>query len=118
MKSFNELIKNYSQPCRVTADFEDGVFSRIEKIKKMKKIGISGGAAFIVALVFSVFLFFPGSARRDARENRFATRTDKNMERVKVKEEVPVLEDVFFTLTDGEKNYAIEQVSVSEEEGI
>jgi hypothetical protein len=54
MKSFNELIKNYSQPCRVTADFEDGVFSRIEKIKKMKKIGISGGAAFIVALVFSV----------------------------------------------------------------
>jgi hypothetical protein len=40
------------------------------------------------------------------------------MERVQVKEEVPVLEDVFFTLTDGEKNYAIEQVSVSEEEGI
>lgn len=119
MNSVDELMKQYSGTYEVNPGFEDGVYSKIEKRKRLKKIGFSGAVGFILAVVvISVFLFFPGAASRDSQGERFANQINTKSDQVVEKQEVPVLEDVFFTLTDGEKNYAIEQVSISEEEGI
>lgn len=119
MRSVDDLIKNFSSPYQVNTDFEAGVYSKIEQRRKMTRIRVSGAIGFVLVLVlFSVFVFIPGNGSDESPGNRVAARTGMESTRVLAKEEIPVLEDVFFTLTDGEKNYAIEQVSISEEEGI
>lgn len=119
MKSIDDMIKNYSRSYRVHGGFEDSVFAKIEKRKRLIRAKVSGAVGLVlVVAIFSVILFPPGSDTRQGERNYLANRLDKKSDQIKVKEEIPVLEDVFFRLTDGEKNYAIEQVSILEEEGI
>jgi hypothetical protein len=116
MKSIDDLLESYSRKTEVRPDFEDNVFSKIKKGKIVRKTTYS--AFFVLAfltVLASLLLFIPDS-NQDSRQAKGFYESPGSM---LVKEEVPVIEDIFFASYDTDTSYAIEQVSNSEDdEGI
>ena len=116
MKSIDDLLKNYSRNTEVRSDFEESVFSKIKRKKAVRRTTFSAFAGLVIlAGLLSLLVVVPGS-EPDSRQAGFQYETP---ERMAVKEEVPVIEDVFFASYDTDTRYAIEQVSLSDDdEGI
>ncbi len=120
MKSIDDILKNYSKSTEVPEGFENRVFSKIRRKKTVRKA--SYFAFFMIVFLttlLSIFVFFPDSNPDNRLEPRLASGFSEQPGQVSVKEEIPVIEDVFFASYDADTRYAIEQVSYSEEdEGI
>lgn len=84
-------------------DFEERVFFKIKKKKRLKKIGYGLTAAGSVLLLFSLLQIFR-PAVRPALQNRVEAP-------ILNKEEIPLHEDLFFSASDNRTQYSIEPVS-------
>jgi len=116
MRSIDDLLKNYSRETEVHMDFEDTVFSKIKRKKVIRRTTYSAVFAVIfLTVVLSVLVFVPDSAQDSRQANGVLDPPGRFM----AKEEVPVIEDIFFASYDSDTSYIIEQVSSSEDdEGI
>lgn len=120
MKSIDDILKNYSKSTEVPEDFENRVFSKIRRKKTIRKTSFFAFFVFVfLTTLLSVLVFFPDSNPDNRLEPRLASGFSEQPGQVSIKEEIPVIEDVFFASYDADTRYAIEQVSNSEEdEGI
>jgi hypothetical protein len=84
-------------------DFEDRVFFKIKKKKKLRKIGYSVTAIGGIVLLFSLLQIFR-PAVRPALQSGIETPSMK-------KEEIPLHEDLFFSSSDQRTRYSIEPAS-------
>jgi hypothetical protein len=119
MKPIEDLIRNCSFDHSLAEDFEAKVFTKIKRKKTVKKIGYSFTVFFVVGVIlFLSFIFLqPDRTQDDPLRNKFATQFPQNPAKsVDIKEEIPVIEHVYFAPSDGRDSYAIEQVSYSEED--
>jgi len=113
MRPVDEMLSEYTPTRCVGGDFEARVFSKIDRKKRVRQIGIPV-AAVLILLLASLFLIVPGGGQ-DVESTRWANGGPAGRE---IKEEIPVIED-FFVAAYGERTeYAIEQVSLSEDDGI
>lgn len=121
MKSVEEVFEHHSKRYQVKGNFEDRVFAKINRKKALRRAKYSSMLLFsLFLIVYLIFSLFPGATREESREGRYAadfSSTRRNA-RVHVKEEVPVMENVFFASFDDRTDYAIEQVILTEEQGI
>jgi len=119
MKPVEDLFRNCSLSHNLEDDFEDKVFSKIKRKKTRKKIGYSFTVFFVVGaiLFFSFYFLLTDRNKDDVLKTKYATRFPQNTEKsIDIKEEIPVIEDVYFASSDERDSYAIEQVSYSEED--
>jgi hypothetical protein len=84
-------------------DFEDRVFLKIRKKKKLRKIGYGLTAVGSIVLMFSLLQIFR-PAFRPALHSGIET---PSME----KEEIPLHEDLFFSASDHSTRYSMEPAS-------
>ncbi|MCP4219233.1 MAG: hypothetical protein GY765_31655 [bacterium] len=91
-------------------DFENRVFSKIQRKKVQRKMATS--AALLVAVF--CFIYIAGGLIFDGKQVKpmMASGNEIALE----KEEVPVMEDVIFASSDAQTNYAIQQVAHYNEE--
>ncbi|MCK4836532.1 MAG: hypothetical protein KAT17_07835 [Candidatus Aminicenantes bacterium] len=117
MKSIEEVFRNYSKKYQVNENFEDRVYARIKRKKAIRKAVYSSFFVFSLFLIlFLVFSFLPETTQDKNREAQYANRFSERGKEMNVKEEIPVIEDVFFASFDDRTDYAIEQVIITEEE--
>ena len=116
MKSFDDLLKNYTGKTEVHMDFEDTVFSKIKRKKVVRRTTYSAFFAVVfLTVLLSVLVFIPDSDQNSRQANTLTDPPGRFM----AKEEVPVIEDIFFASYDTDTSYVIEQVSYTEDdEGI
>jgi hypothetical protein len=117
MKSIEEVFEHYSKEYAVRDDFEDRVYAKIKKKESVRKVKYSSLLVFSLCLIlYLVISFFPFSKGKENRETRYAGQFSEAAGTTAVKEEVPVMENVFFASFDDSTDYAIEQVVLTEEE--
>lgn len=101
-----EIFKNSArrETFVVGADFEERVFAKIKRKKTIRK-HIS---AAIVGFSLAGFLFLAQNIifHKNPVENKQIIAHRESTQ----KEEIPLMEDVIFTSSDSQNNYAIEQV--------
>ncbi len=109
MKNIDELLKNVSIENGLGEDFETKVYSKI-KIKKLhRKITYIASFMFLCIAIFMGYFFF---IQDKGDPEVLNAKSDKLIE----KEEIPIIEDVYFASYDDRVNYAIEQISIDEKE--
>ncbi|MCX6554265.1 MAG: hypothetical protein NTZ12_04500 [Candidatus Aminicenantes bacterium] len=86
------------------ADFEEQVFFKIRKKKRLRKIGYGATVMGSLLLLFSLLQIFRPAVRPILRTN-----TDTP---VIQKEEIPLRDDLFFSTFDSHTRYSIEPVSL------
>ncbi len=87
-------------------DFEERVFSKIRKKKKLRKIGYSLTAVVSILFLFSLLqIFHP--ADQPARQTAIQAPSQD-------KEEIPLHEDLFFSASDNRTRYSLEPVSLQQ----
>ena len=86
------------------ADFEERVFSKIRKKKRLRKIGYGVTVVGSLLLVFSLLQVFRPAVRPVAQNRSDAPLIQK--------EEIPLREDLFFSAFDNHTRYSIEPVSL------
>ncbi|MCX6558509.1 MAG: hypothetical protein NTW95_13940 [Candidatus Aminicenantes bacterium] len=86
------------------ADFEERVFCKIRKKKRLRKIGYGVTAVGSLLLVFSLLQVFRPAVRPVVQSKIDAP--------VVQKEEIPLREDLFFSAFDNHTRYSIEPVSL------
>lgn len=119
MKSIEDLFRNCSLNHNLNENFETKVFAKINRKKTIKKIGYSFTVFFVVGMIVFLSFYFLVSDRSQepALKSKYASRFPQNTRKsVEIKEEIPVIEDVYFSSSTERENYAIEQVSYSEED--
>lgn len=101
-----ETFKNsaHSETFVVGADFEDRVFAKIKRKKTVRK----HITAALVGFSLAGFLFLAQSIifQKNPVENKQIIAHRESTQQ----EEIPLMEDVIFTSSDSQNNYAIEQV--------
>jgi len=85
------------------ADFEERVFSKIRKKKRLRKIGYGLTAAASMLLLVSLLQVFRPAGRPALQTGITAP--------VLNKEEVPLHENLFFSASDNRTRYSLEPVS-------
>jgi hypothetical protein len=109
MKNIDELLKNISTENSLIEDFETKVYSKIKIKKLQRKITHTVSFIFLCIAIFMGYFFFI----QDKEEPEILNaKSDKLIE----KEEIPIIEDIYFASYDDRANYAIEQISIDEEE--
>lgn len=104
----HHIFKNYSPKESVGEDFENEVFQKIER-KKVRRKRMRYTVSFGV-FVFAVFLLFQIFTVNQSNSPSFkADHFD-----IPPKEEIPVIEDVYFVSSDSRTSYALERVSKEE----
>lgn len=109
MKNIDELLKNVSTESILREDFETEVYSKIKIKKSHKKITYIASFMFLCIAIFMGYFFF---IQDKGEPEVLNAKSDKLIE----KEEIPIIEDVYFASYDDRTNYAIEQISIDEEE--
>lgn len=106
MESIDKLFKSYSNEHRLGEDFEDKVYTKIKKKKVYKKMTYSFSFVIFLFFIFFAYHFFTVNSKNirnlKTKSEKFAT-----------KEEIPLIEDVYFASYDNETNYVIEKVSLN-----
>lgn len=110
-------LKEHSAGHSLSMDFEARVFAKIKKKKKQRKVAASAvlSMAALAFIYIGQAVFFqpdPG-AKIIIGQNASNTPTEHFN---KIKEEVPVMENVVFASYDQQNNYAVEQVAYNEHE--
>ena len=109
MKNIDELLKNISRESNLKEDFEVKVYSKIKIKKSHRKITYIASFMFLCIAIFMGYFFFIQGKGNSVILN---TKSDRLVE----KEEIPIIEDVYFASYDDRTNYAIEQIAIDEEE--
>jgi len=109
MKNIDELLKNVSIESGLRKDFETNVCSKIKKIKLHRKITHIASFMFLCIAIFMGYFFF---IQDKGEPDILNAKSDKVIE----KEEIPIIEDVYFASYDDRTNYAIEQIAIDEQE--
>lgn len=100
----------YNELLSVSDDFEERVFAKIKRKKAVRKHIV----AAIVGFCLAGFLFLA--------QNLFLHKSPTNDQQIIAhqesaqKEEIPLMEDVIFTSSDSQNEYAIEQVVHNEDD--
>jgi hypothetical protein len=110
LKELEELLYDYDGEYLVKENFEEQVLSKINRKKQVRKVNYS--ILSILLLVVSVLViqsFIPSSDTRNyfARGNKMVN-----------KEEIPLVENFYFSTHDDVANFTLEQVSYTDDEGV
>lgn len=109
MKNIDELLKNISRESNLREDFEVKVYSKIKIKKSHRKITYIASFMFLCIAIFMGYFFFIQDKEEPEVLN---AKSDRLVE----KEEIPIIEDVYFASYDDRTNYAIEQIAIDEQE--
>lgn len=109
MKNLNDLISEYPMNRSLSEDFEEKVFLKIKKKKKQRKITVALSLVFMVCIIAVAFQIYIGG------DSRSGALTAQRQSRA-IKEEVPLVEDLYFASSDSQTSYALETVSLVEGE--
>jgi hypothetical protein len=101
MSDWQQIFQPHDAP-QLGPDFEERVFFKIRKKKRLKKISYSLTAAGSILLLFSLLQIFR-PAVHPAPQTGIETP-------VLNKEEIPLHEDLFFSASDNRTRYSIEAV--------
>ena len=111
MDDFNLSLKSFSEDRSLQSDFEDRVYAKIKRKKNQRKIGYSAVAAFFFGLAFLLSSWvFQGPASPD----QLQVKANQGMEQ---KEEIPLIEDLYYAASDKQTSYLLEQVSRRSKKG-
>jgi hypothetical protein len=103
MSDWQDVLRSRNE-WQPSADFEERVFSKIRKKKKLRKIGYGVTATIGVLLLFSLLqVFHPAGAPK----LQTAIKPP-----VLDKEEIPLHEDLYFSASDDRTRYSLEPVSL------
>jgi hypothetical protein len=102
MPDWQHIFQSHDGP-QLGSDFEERVFSKIKKKKKLKKIGYGLTAAGSLLLLFSLLQIFSPPLRPTLHSGKETPAIEK--------EEIPLHEDLFFSASDQRTRYSIEPVS-------
>ncbi len=109
MKNIDELLKNVSTESSLREDFETKVYSKIKIKKSHKKITYIASFMFLCIAIFMGYFFF---IQDKGEPEVLNAKSDRLVE----KEEILIIEDVYFASYDDRVNYAIEQIAIDEQE--
>jgi len=109
MKKLDELISEYPMKYSLSDDFEGKVFLKIKKKKRQKKVTATMSLVFLVSIIAAAFQIYIGNSGEPS-----ALASQKKS--IKIKEEVPLVEDLYFASSDSQTSYALETVSLTEGE--
>jgi hypothetical protein len=103
MSDWQDVMRSRSE-WQPGADFEERVFAKIRKKKKLRKIGYGVTATAGILLLFSLLpVFHPAGVPRPQAAGQPA---------VLDKEEIPLHEDLYFSASDDRTRYSLEPVSL------
>ncbi len=115
MQRVEDLLKQVSIDKELDEGFETAVFGKIRRRKVHRRLAMATSVVFvIVGFLFSFYLFMP---RAPQQAPLTADSQLNDSSQIVEKEEVPVLEDVYFSSYDDRTHYAVELVSYNEDEG-
>jgi hypothetical protein len=103
MAEWQDILKKYDGQLELGADFEQQVFFKIRKKKRLRKINYGLTAVGSILLLFSLLQIFRPVVRP-------ALQTGSEIPALN-KEEIPLHEDLFFSASDNRTQYSIEAVS-------
>jgi len=109
MKNIDELLKNISRESNLKEDFDVKVYSKIKIKTSHRKITYIASFMFLCIAIFMGYFFF---IQNKGEPEVLNAKLDKLVE----KEEIPIIEDVYFASYDDRTNYAIEQIEINEQE--
>lgn len=104
------ILDKYPQKTSLSEDFEAKVYSKIKIKNRQRKITYSFSIVFMLLFTLFVVQVFINNSRP---LNKYANKVKTTNQ----KEEIPLVEDVYFSLTDSNTNYVIEQVDYSSDDG-
>ncbi len=114
MQELDRLLKQVSIGDELNGSFENAVFSKIKKKKMHRRVAVATSVVFgIMGFLFGFFLSTPNSQPQGPLHAGNQTHQVETID----KEEIPVLEDVYFSSYDSQSNYAVETVAYQEDEG-
>ena len=110
MKELEKLLFDYNRENSVKEDFDDIVFKKINRKKNIRRVNYS---VFSVILLLVSLLVIQNIIPTSDNKNYFA-----NNNKLTEKEEIPLVEDFYFSAVDENANFTIEQVSYTDDEGV
>ncbi|MEI6613943.1 MAG: hypothetical protein WCL37_03525 [Chrysiogenales bacterium] len=96
-------IFQFQNELQTGPDFEEQVFFKIRKKKKLRKISFSLTVAGSILLLFSLLQIFRPAVRPALRAGSETPAVNK--------EEIPLHENLFFSASDNRTSYSLEPVS-------
>jgi hypothetical protein len=103
MPDFLDVLRSRNE-LQPGADFEDRVFCKIHREKKLRKVRFGLGAVAGILLLFSLLQMFRPAVRPAMQTGIQSPVIEK--------EEIPLHEDLFFSTADQRTSYSLEPVSV------
>jgi hypothetical protein len=105
MSDTTSALHQLHHPTEVGDDFENGVFAKIRRVKRRRRLTATIAAPLAVVALVSAFHLFRGQPA--------APLYTASVERVQTqsKEEVPLSADVFFAASDGHTHYSVGRVA-------
>lgn len=103
MSDWQDIFKQYDSQLEPGNDFEQKVFYKIRKKKKLRKISYSLTALGSILLIFSLLQIFRPAVRPALQAGSKTPALNK--------EEIPLHEDLFFSASDNRTRYSLEPVS-------
>jgi len=110
LKELEKLLFDYNRENLVKEDFDDIVFKKINRKKNIRRVNYS---VFSVILLLVSILVIQNIIPTSDNKSHFA-----NNNKLTEKEEIPLVEDFYFSAVDESANFTIEQVSYTDEEGV
>ena len=118
MNPFEDRFRRYTDRRTVGGNFEERVFAKIRRKKTVRRIGYSAFTfLLVVSILVSLLIFLQGGDTDSRMSGRLARGLEHRSGNQQVKEDIPVMEDLYFAPYDGRTNYAIHQVSLTEDDG-
>ncbi|MBN2399972.1 MAG: hypothetical protein JXI33_06485 [Candidatus Aminicenantes bacterium] len=105
MSDWQDILRSQNE-LQPGPDFEERVFSKIRKKKKLRKIGFSVTAVVSILFLFSLLQIFHPAGQPE-RQTAIQTPSQD-------KEEIPLHEDLFFSASDYRTRYSLEPVSLQQ----
>jgi hypothetical protein len=102
MSDWQEILRSQNE-LQPGPDFEEQVFLKIGKKKKLRRIGYSLTAVASIVLLFSLLQLFRPAVRPVMQAGSETPALNK--------EEIPLHEDLFFSAFDNRTSYSLEPVS-------
>lgn len=97
---------------QVGEDFEDRVFAKIKRKKKIRRNIAAAAAGFALA----GFLFLAQALVFHKKPETITTAKQETTIKREAREEIPIMDDVVFASSDSRAAYAIEQVSLTQDD--
>jgi hypothetical protein len=106
MSDWQDILRSQNE-LQPGADFEERVFSKIKKKKRLRKIGYGLTATASLLLLFSLLQISRPAGQPALQSGIKPPTLDK--------EEIPLHEDLFFSASDKRTRYSLEPVSFQKE---